>query len=310
MALAFDFPVGKPRNGRRSFAAISRGYRDASPFLSETSRGRHLGSDWNGRGGGNSDLGDSIFSIADGIVVAAVDIDARSGVHRDKAWGKIVRILHKYPEARAEGGMRYIESLYAHLESFKVVPGQLVKRGELLGTMGGADGSYLAHLHFEMRNKINIQYRRGYTEAKGAQGKREALALGYMDPTEFIKSHANIESNSVEMNSNSAEMNSNSAEMNPELAPRAPRAPLRSPREEFMFLDQRQFPNSSLAERQRRMCRKYEQNGPFREVQVEPGINVRIYPGQNTRVLALEVAACLKYDSRRMSLLLQQFDSA
>lgn len=51
----FDFPVGKPD---------AKGYYDAQSF----GKNNHLGSDWNGNGGGNSDFGDDVFSIADGVV--------------------------------------------------------------------------------------------------------------------------------------------------------------------------------------------------------------------------------------------------
>ncbi len=45
----FDFPVGKP-DGKGYYRA--RGLRLKSP--------RHMGEDWNGNGGGNSDLGDTV----------------------------------------------------------------------------------------------------------------------------------------------------------------------------------------------------------------------------------------------------------
>ena len=73
VAGSFDFPVGPPN---------AKGYYNAQPF----GKNDHLGEDWNGRKGGNSDLGDPIYSIADGIVVFAEDAGG--------GWGNVVRICH------------------------------------------------------------------------------------------------------------------------------------------------------------------------------------------------------------------------
>lgn len=67
----FDFPVGKP-DGKGYYR--SRGLRLKSP--------RHMGEDWNGNGGGNTDLGDPVYSVGHGVVTYAAD--ARG------AWGKVV----------------------------------------------------------------------------------------------------------------------------------------------------------------------------------------------------------------------------
>ncbi|MFZ3377588.1 MAG: hypothetical protein WA183_18730 [Chthoniobacterales bacterium] len=58
LANGFDFPVGKPE---------AQGYYKARGFRS----GGHLGEDWDGVGGGDTDLGDPIYSIGDGVVVFA-----------------------------------------------------------------------------------------------------------------------------------------------------------------------------------------------------------------------------------------------
>jgi hypothetical protein len=57
----FDFPVGKPD---------AVGYYDAQPFGVT----RHLGNDWNGNGGRDTDLGDPVYAAATGIVISAVDV--------------------------------------------------------------------------------------------------------------------------------------------------------------------------------------------------------------------------------------------
>ena len=136
----FDLPVGKP-NGENYY--LSRGL-----------KGRHLGEDWNGEGGGNTDLGDPIYSVAHGLVISASDI--RMG------YGKTVFIVHKF---RENGKIRIVETLYSHMNSISVSRGDVVKRGQKVGTIGTGNGLYSAHLHFELRDKpgqfVRIGYRKG-----------------------------------------------------------------------------------------------------------------------------------------------------
>ena len=150
-----DFPVGPPD---------AKGYYDAQPFQ----KNYHLGEDWNGKGGGNTDLYDPVYSIADGIVVYAADAGG--------GWGNIVRIVHNIG---TEASPVYIESLYGHLQNIDVELYQAVKRGKQIGTIGNLDGFYLAHLHFELRTNITIGNGFGYS----------ANTSGYVAPTPFIQSH-------------------------------------------------------------------------------------------------------------------------
>ena len=132
IADGFDIPVGPP-DGEGYYKA--RGYRV----------GGHQGEDWNGLGGGNTDLGDPVYSTAHGLVVFARD--ARMG------WGNVVIVRHIYIE---KGKTRSVDSLYAHLDRISVREGQQVKRGQLVGTIGTNRGMYPAHLHFEMRKNLSI----------------------------------------------------------------------------------------------------------------------------------------------------------
>ncbi len=72
-AFSFDFPLGKPDG---------KGYYNAQIF----GENNHLGEDWNGIEGGNSDYGDSIFSIGNGKVIFAKDVKG--------GWGKVIKIKH------------------------------------------------------------------------------------------------------------------------------------------------------------------------------------------------------------------------
>lgn len=145
----FDFPVGKPD---------AKGYYNAQKFTENN----HLGDDWNGVGGGNSDLGDPIYAIGNGYVTFAEDIGG--------GWGNVIRIIHKYKDS-------FYESVYAHCDTLKVQEGMLIKKGSQIATIGNANGQYWAHLHLELRDNIFMEIGSGYAEDTS----------GYLDPTEFIQ---------------------------------------------------------------------------------------------------------------------------
>lgn len=152
LADGFDLPVGK--NGKSYYKA--RGVRPNG----------HLGEDWNGTGGGDTDLGDPIYAAGDGIVTFAQDY--RLG------WGNVVIIRSAYLDS---GDVKYVDSLYGHLLDFTVRAGQLVKRGQQIARMGSNRGMYPAHLHFEMRKNINVgMYRSSFPRDWSV----------YWSPTEFV----------------------------------------------------------------------------------------------------------------------------
>ena len=154
LAKSFDFPVGKPD---------AKGYYNAQRF----GENNHLGEDWNATSGGDTDLGDPIYSIATGKVTLAADIGG--------GWGKIIRIAHHLPDGS------WIESLYAHCDQILVKEGDIVSKGTKIATIGNNKGQYLAHLHFELRSELALPAGGGY----GTD------TTGYLNPTEFIKSHRN-----------------------------------------------------------------------------------------------------------------------
>lgn len=120
---------------------------------------RHLGDDINGIGGQDSDLGETVYAVADGRVCFA-------GWASD-GWGNVVAVLHRSPQ---DGEL--IQSFYGHLDSIRVPVDAEVRRGHVLGTVGKGDGRYLAHLHFEMRDYTAISAGAGYADE--AQGRISA----------------------------------------------------------------------------------------------------------------------------------------
>lgn len=155
LADGFDFPVGRPDG---------HGYYDAQSF----GENDHLGEDWNGNSGGNTDRGDPVYSIANGVVTFADDLGG--------GWGNVVRVAHKYEE---RGHIEYAESFYAHLDEIAVQEGMILRRGSLVGTIGDANGHYIAHLHFEMRERIGLPHGPGYSTE----------TAGWISPKDFIREH-------------------------------------------------------------------------------------------------------------------------
>jgi murein DD-endopeptidase MepM/ murein hydrolase activator NlpD len=154
-AARFDFPIGS-ENGALAY--------NAQPFTEN----RHLGDDLNGIGGENSDLGDPVFSVADGQVLFAEEAGP--------GWGNVIMVLHAYEE---NGERKYVESYYGHVETILVQPKQNVRRGEQIATIGTAEGQYWAHVHFEMREFTTPFIGPGYRDD----------TRGWINPTAFIASH-------------------------------------------------------------------------------------------------------------------------
>ena len=155
----FDMPVGKPD-------AVGY-YRSRGLIV-----GRHMGDDWNGGGGGNTDLGAPVYATAHGLIIYARD--ARMG------WGKTVIIRHVYWE---NNRWNYADSFYTHLHQIFVREGQQARRGQLVGSIGTNRGMYVAHLHFEIRKNLRIGIH---------QGSYRRDLSNYFKPFEFISARRTL----------------------------------------------------------------------------------------------------------------------
>lgn len=96
----------------------------------------HTGVDMNVAGtAGDEDLGKPVYAVADGRVAFA-------GTGVGTSWGKLVCISH------TSFG---VGSRSAHLDTVLVKTGDMVKAGQLIGTIGkGYGNKWVAHLHFDI----------------------------------------------------------------------------------------------------------------------------------------------------------------
>lgn len=160
VALRFDSPMGHLTYNAQGFWEMN-----------EKRGGYHAGDDLNGIGGMNTDLGDPIYAIGDGLVIYAGEPSS--------GWGKILVVAHRTVDGRL------LHSMYAHLDRMHVTLGTLVSRGQRIGTNGTANDNYPAHLHFELRESEHVDIRGGYHSNK----------LNLLDPGVVLAQLRGAESN-------------------------------------------------------------------------------------------------------------------
>ncbi len=162
LAPRFDHPLGS-EHGALAY--------NAQPFRIT----RHLGDDLNGIGGQDSDLGDPVYAAAAGRVALARDVGG--------GWGKMVILAHRMPDAGEKSGWKVWQTVYAHLENIQVRLGESVERGRQIGKVGTADGRYLAHLHFEIREGPYVNPGVGYADTP----------MNRVSPERFLFQHRGAE---------------------------------------------------------------------------------------------------------------------
>ena len=179
----FDFPIGD-REGKGIYTDKATGKNHdgwyiATQFAEEYDLGIHPGEDWNGAGGGNTDLGQNVFAVANGRVVFAE--------HCGRLWGNVVILEHIFYENNEK---KKIRSLYAHLNEIKVSKGEKIKRRQIIASIGqDPEKLFMAHLHLELRWDESLPPTYWATsDGKDADWVREHYAA----PTEFINSHRKL----------------------------------------------------------------------------------------------------------------------
>ena len=123
---------------------------NAQPFWANNKKrgGHHTGDDINGIGGMNTDLGDPIYAIANGLVIYRGE--------PSPGWGKTLILAH-----RSEDGSIH-QWMYSHLDKINATPKELISVGEQIGTVGTANLNYPAHLHLERRHSSGVWIGSGY----------------------------------------------------------------------------------------------------------------------------------------------------
>jgi PGF-pre-PGF domain-containing protein len=182
----FQFPVGKLNQLGIRIATKEKGDDDGwsveenfGDFDADI-RGYHPGEDWNRDTEGDTDVGENVYAVANGIVY-----DIKESVKRGLGGGVVIR------HALTDGTEVY--SVYVHIEPSRDLRiGQAVNRGIPVGKIAKID--LPAHLHFEIRTKPTKPVEQGgwYPNDMG-NGYYETTEKmredGFLDPSQFILSH-------------------------------------------------------------------------------------------------------------------------
>ena len=158
IADSFAYPIGTKETVTQ--AKDSDGWYNALDFGQES----HLGEDWNKNTGGNTDCGQPVYSATNGIITFARDAGP--------GWGNVVIVTHTLTDGTK------VQSLYGHLLEITKTNGEVKKR-EQIGKVGNANGKYLCHLHFEIRDESCPSWDMvfvGYSP----------IRYGWVDPSDFI----------------------------------------------------------------------------------------------------------------------------
>lgn len=135
-------------------------------FGIQTSYGFHEAVDLNLNGGGNIDLGQPLFAVADGEITS-IHIHTTS-----PTFGK-----HLHLKFNIDGKDYWAH--YAHCDEIFVAEGQKVKKGDKIATCGNSGTTY-AHLHFAIKNQP--------TGVDGLAKTQEDLKK-WENPIAFIEKH-------------------------------------------------------------------------------------------------------------------------
>ena len=162
IAKHFAYPIGE-----KEFITQAKDEKDEWFNAQDFGENRHLGEDWNKNSGGDTDCGEPVFAAADGEITYGED--AGTG------WGNVIIITHNLPNGEK------VQTLYGHLDKILKSSGEVNKR-EKIGTIGNANGKYLCHLHFELRDESCLLWDKvfvGYSPIRN----------GWLNPSDFIDKH-------------------------------------------------------------------------------------------------------------------------
>ena len=143
-------------------------WRSALGFKAPTDYGFHEAEDLNLKTPGNSDLGQKLYAISDGVIKT---IHTHTGI---PTFGK-----HFFLEIKGKWGTRWAH--YCHCDDIFVKTGQEVKEGDVIATVG-LSGTTSAHCHFAIVKKWTHEDNVANTEAE---------LDNWEAPFEFIEKYIN-----------------------------------------------------------------------------------------------------------------------
>lgn len=159
VAEKFAYPVGKT-----GVLTQAKDKKDDWYNAQDFGENNHLGEDWNKNSGGNTDCGEAVYAAANGRIVYAENAGP--------GWGNVVIVEHLLADGKR------VQTLYGHLQKILKQTGE-VKMREQIGEVGNADGKYLCHLHFELREESSPMWNQ-------AGGGYSSENKGWLDPSDFI----------------------------------------------------------------------------------------------------------------------------
>lgn len=172
LADGFDFPAGG-REGKAPY--IAKGTKRKYAGWKVTGKPgepiadggpNHTGEAWNGTGGGATDAGQSVFSIAAGMVSEV----------RDTPHGPAVVIEHRFVE---NGLLRTVWSISAGLSDVTLKTGDPVKRRQQVGAIADQEDGTPVQLYLEIRTQWPPSQEADPTS-------------GCEPPSEFIRTHRKL----------------------------------------------------------------------------------------------------------------------
>lgn len=176
----FDFPLGDA-DGKGGYTDKATGQRYSGwgvsvHFGQYYSYGIHPAEDWGGSGPSLSDLGQPVHAVASGKVAFA-DFCGR-------LFGNVVMIDHVFYENAEK---KTIRSVYVHLQNIHVRSGEIIKRRQVIGTVGqDPEKLFAPHLHLEFRWDRTLSP----TFWPSSNGKDlDWVKRHYTDPSAFINAH-------------------------------------------------------------------------------------------------------------------------
>lgn len=154
---------------------------DANPYLNyyalpSGAMAYHTGADLNlNTPTWDADKGRTVHAIANGIVTHAKQIPTGT-------WGRLVVIRH----VKSDGSI--VHSRYGHLASMTVTEGQIVGRGDVVGTVGGAEWGMPNHLHFDISTSGVLENEPTHWPGKD----KVAVEDNYENPKLWLMSHRSL----------------------------------------------------------------------------------------------------------------------